>query len=470
MLARLVKFLLLTRFSKPLLAFIGIYLVYFVVLGRFNAVSGSPIASEIGYYGAGFTAFVFAIMTLGGGMVVMKSDRDYLFTLPLDKRELALGLYVSQFVASGIMVFFVFGLFGSIMVFGGADYLLLIVDMAALALCATSLAVISNALKTEWRLLLGALLSIWALSSLAGFAFSPASIFTGGVMYGSMAMVGLTAVVTALSLKELSHVELGTMRSLIRATSSEMKNMRTFAGSSPARAVFSLKFGTIEIGGGANMGGSRYQGGGIRLSRVIPVACVLALVYGYLALTLGPGGGMAGFGLGLFAYLLVGFSLVSSQVGMSTERAWLALTSLEPSSYFRYVSIAKALSFAAIFSPFAAVNIVLALLGVQGALPLAVTLIFTIPSWTVPVLYLSSWASPIQIKEEAPMMPSQFNLRQMAMTIPIVAMLVAVEASIYIPLASVVVGVASVGLAVFIVYDRNAWNKLAERLVENGFV
>jgi hypothetical protein len=472
LLGKLVKFILVTRFSKPLLAFMALMLAYYLLIGHFVAMSSSPFTSEIQYYGTGFTAFLFALMTLGGGVVVMKSDRDYLFTLPLDKRELALSLYIAQFVASGIMVFLMFGFFSSIIVLaGGASYFLLPVDLIAFALSVTSLSVISNVLETKWRLLVGAFLVLWALSALVGFAFSPASIFTGNEIYGSAAMLALTFAVTVVALRELSNVELGTMRSLIRATSSETKNIRTFDGMSPVRAIFSLNFYTFEFSGRVNMGTtSTYQSGSVRMSRLMPAAFVLALVYGYVALTLSPAGPMGNLVVETFPLIVIFIAFLSSQGGMANERAWLALTSMEPSLYFRYVSMAKAFSLAAIVSPFAIVNVVLALLGVEGAFAPVIPLLITIPCSTVLFLYWSSMVYPIQIKEEAPMMPSQFNLRQMTTVIPFLIFIAVVEASSIFFLAAVAMAAVSLGLTLYLLYNRNVWDRLVEKLVENGFV
>jgi hypothetical protein len=471
-LGRLVKFVLLTRFSKPLLAFMALMLAYYLILGHFAAAAGSsPFISMIPYYGTGFTAFVFAVMTLGGGVVVMKSDRDYLFTLPLDKGDLALSLYIAQFVASGIMVFLMFGLFSSVLVVGVANSFLIPLDMVALALCVTSLSVISNVLRTPWRLLVGVLLTLWALSALLGFPFSPASIFTGDVIYGSVAMLALTSVATVAALRELSHVELGTMRNMIRATSPEVKNIRTFAAMTPLRAILSLNFYTFGFATQMNMGGaSRYQSGGARLSRVVLVASALALVYGCFVLTSpleAPVGNAVVSLLPTFAMFAAFFS---SQMGMANERLWLALTSMEPSLYFRHISMAKALSFAVALSPFVVVNLALSFLGMGGALASVVPLLITIPCSTVVLLYWSSWAYPIQIREEVPMMPSQFNLRQMTSVVPFIVFLAAAEGSaISIP-AAVVVAVVSMALTLYLLYNRGAWDRLAEKLVENGFV
>lgn len=354
-----------------------VILAYDIFIANFTATNASGVLSELKYYGPAFTAFLLALNTLSGGIVVMKSDRDYLFTLPLDKRSLALSLYITQFIATGIVILLGFGFFFAsymYVVAGAYDRLLLVLDMVGLALAISSLGVISNVLSTYWRILTALLLAVWALSAILGVPFTPASFFTGNILSGSAAMLSMTVIFTGVALSELSHVELGTMRSLIRVTSAEVKNIRSFAGMSPARAIFSQNFLVFQFAASLNMGGaSRYQSGNVRISRVLPVTVALALIYGYLALNapvlMPPGGPVLGNSvatvLPTFVLFIVFFS---SQGGMANERAWLALTAMEPALYFRYLLIAKVLSFVVAISPFAAVNIALAFLGVGGML------------------------------------------------------------------------------------------------------
>jgi hypothetical protein len=378
-----------------------------------------------------------------------------------------LSLYIAQFVATGIIILVFFGYFAS---YAAYSYLLLAVDLIALALTAYSLSVISNALSTRWRILVGISMGIWPLSALLSFPFTPASIFTGSAFYGSATMLSLTVVVTAVAFRELSEVELGTMRSLIRATLPEVKNIRSFAGMSPIRAIFSANFSVFQFAGRINMGAvSRYQTSNVRISRVLHAMIVLALLYGYLALkaqelTL-PGGPVLGNSVAtLLPIFVLFFVFFSSQGGMANERAWLSLTAMEPALYFRYVSIAKLLSFLLVVSPFAAVDVALTILSVSGTLTPIIPLLVTIPLSIIIFLYWSSRMAPIQIKEEMPMMPSQFNLRQMSSIIPFIIFILATEVSAFFLLAAVMVAVATVALCLVLLYNRKAWQKLTRSL------
>jgi len=100
MLAKLVKFVLLTRFSKPLLGVIAFFLAYDIVI---RALTNSPgFSTGFSYYAVGATIFFITVSLLFGGLFILKSDRDYLLTLPLKRRDLSISLFTAQFVGSGI--------------------------------------------------------------------------------------------------------------------------------------------------------------------------------------------------------------------------------------------------------------------------------------------------------------------------------------------------------------------------------
>src|SRR5438034_11545587 len=100
MLAKLVKFVLLTRFSKPLLALVTFFLAYDVVIRAFTTGSSPEFSGGLSYYAVGASIFFLAVSLLFAGLFVLSSDRDSLLTLPLKRRELSLSLCTARFVVS----------------------------------------------------------------------------------------------------------------------------------------------------------------------------------------------------------------------------------------------------------------------------------------------------------------------------------------------------------------------------------
>src|SRR3989449_7123903 len=343
MLAKLVKFVLLTRFSKPLLGLVAFFLVYDVVIRAFTTGNSPEFSVGLSYYAVGASIFFITVSLLFGGLFVLKSDRDYLLTLPLKRRELSLSLFTAQFVGSGITILFLFGFY-----IAGAGTLqttiVLVADLAILAAVVTAFGVVSNILSTWLRAGLAIVLALWCFSSILGNPFTPVSPFTGDILYGSIVLFGLAVVIVPVALRELAYLELGSMRSLLRTTSSEYKQTMSFAGKSPVRAIYSYHLSFLELVGRVNLAGSTsYRAARVKTSTVLIISSALGAVYLFLA------------GLSLFADLLsrpvvivlpilmgIITLVLMSQGTFSNERGWLDFTVMGPAVNRRHFRLSKA--------------------------------------------------------------------------------------------------------------------------------
>src|SRR5438552_14843325 len=107
--AKAIMFVLLTPFSKPILGLVIFFLVYDVGIKAVTTGNFPEFSGGFSYYAVGASIFFIAVSLLFGGLFILKSDRDYLLTLPLKRRELSLSLFTAQFVGSGITILFLFG-------------------------------------------------------------------------------------------------------------------------------------------------------------------------------------------------------------------------------------------------------------------------------------------------------------------------------------------------------------------------
>ncbi|MEM3670800.1 MAG: hypothetical protein QW767_03545, partial [Thermoprotei archaeon] len=108
MLSKLIRFVLTTRYSKQLLIFLTLIVVYDFFLGFVARLKPIPAFSD--YAVLSVTGFSITGVALGG-LVVMSSDRDYLFTLPLPKSQLALAVFIAQFVSMGFSLMMFLGFY-----------------------------------------------------------------------------------------------------------------------------------------------------------------------------------------------------------------------------------------------------------------------------------------------------------------------------------------------------------------------
>jgi len=469
MLAKLVKFVLLTRFSKPLLGVIAFFLAYDIVI---RALTNSPgFSTGFSYYAVGATIFFITVSLLFGGLFILKSDRDYLLTLPLKRRDLSISLFTAQFVGSGITILFLFGFY-----LGGARTLeataVLIADLAILAAVVTALGVVSNILSTWLRAGLAVILGLWCFSSILGNPFTPVSPFTGDLLYGSIVLFGLAVVIVPVALRELAYLELGSMRSMLRATSSQYKRTMSFSGRSPVRAIYSYHLSFLELVARVNLAGSTsYRATRVRTSTVLIISSALAAVY-------------LSLGLSAFADLLstrpvvlilpilmgVITLVLMSQATFSNERGWLAFTAMDPAVYLRHLLLSRAVSTLAIIGPFGIVNSVLAFLGVSEGVNSSIVLLITVPSASILATYLVARMGAVQQVKEEGMMPGQFDLKQFLVIIPIYIMVALIAVSEISLIGSIIIATVVGILALLMMASKSVWRGIAYRLTERGFV
>ena len=421
----------------------------------------------LSYYAVGASIFFITMSLLFGGLFIIKSDRDYLLTLPLSKRDLSLSLFVAQFVGYGLTMLFLYGFY----VAGAGDLptiILLAVNLGVLACVVTSLGVISNILETWKRVLLATGLALWCFSSVLGFQLTPVSSFHGDAVYGTIALFVLAAAVVPVALRELANVELGSIRTLMRTTSSEYKKNVSFAGKSPIRAVYSYHLSFLELVGRMNVAGSTsYRAARIKTRTVLLIsipASIAYLTFARLILRAGP----IVFVLPIFMGVIV--LVLMAQGTLANERAWLAFTALDPATYIRHLLLSRVLSTLAIIGPFGVADIILAVLGDATGLQSALVLLVTIPAESILATYVIARVGAVyQVKEEG-MMPGEFNLRQFGAILPIYAAIGLIILSEYSALAAVIIAPLLTGLSAVLLATSSIWRGIAYRLTERGFI
>lgn len=469
MLPKLLKFVVRTRFSRPLLVLLVIMLVYFIAISQLIPPQQASII--LGYYGTGIIALFLAMALATGGVMVFKSDRDYLFTLPLSTRDLSIAIYFSQFIAFGITILFMFGY-----LYPSVSSPLLLIDLVALAMTFTSLGVIAPSLNTGVRIALSIVLALWTLLGLVNFPLSPGAPFNGNVSGGTVTLVALAAVTTTMAFRGLSRVELDMMRNLVRTTSSDYKSQNSYAGKSPVGAIYSMNLSNMSLAGRMNMAGaSRYVSRRIKTRWVALASAVAAGAFFAFGLYRGPANltnaEVNGDAASVLVAIILSFvAFFFSQSAITNERLWLSLTSLPAPTYFRHLVASKVASLLVVLVPFAAANVLLQLLGDPEGVGSIMMILLVIPGAFVLEICWAAYIAPIQIKGEDMTMPAQFSLRQLATAVPMGAVIVVATVSTLLPLFAALAGVLLCALAALLTLSGRFWGRVVTKLTENGFV
>ncbi len=469
MLGKLVRFLIVTRFSKPLVAFIFVFLGYSIVMGTVYSSVESP-NSFFNYYLVGILIFLTVFMVFLGGVALMKSDLDYLFTLPLNRKELVISLYLMQFMATGISFLFAVGYVLPYVSGGLMEKGLMAVNIALLALLVTSLSIISFKLETRQKALLAGCLGLWAVLPILGFNYSFTSIFMGNMTAGTAIVVALNIPFNIFAIRQLSDIEIGFLKTTARRSGGEFRKPERFEGKTPVEAIYAHHMSELSLTGRFGIGGSvSVRISRIRLYYLLLPAPFLAFIYLFLALREGNSGPvnltmlLGSIYIGIFA------SILFAQEVLSHERAWLAFVSMPIRLYWRSLSISKIMQMYVIMAPFIASDVVLMFYHYSGALNALIFMGITVPLSPVVTIYFSSRLSVNQIVDTE-IMTGQQNLKQMLSLGPILILSVMAIISVVSLIGALIVVAIAASSVAYLVGSSRVSENMVFKLTEKGFV
>jgi hypothetical protein len=468
--------MLQTRFSKSLLVSTVGMLVIYCVFGSLAATNNLFDSSIFQYYGVGITIVMLSLAAFGGRIIITKADRDYLLTLPIEKKTLALNLYIVQIVSFLITNIMLYGLvIPAFLSAEASSYILLPINFVALTVLICSITVIANVLSKKMKIVLGGFLILWLLSALEGFPFTPGAIFMGNMLYGSAVLIVSALLSTVMALRELSNVEFRTAEKLAKMNSLDGKKNRTFDKLRPFWAVFFLNFFALKFSGAASAKSAKKSKWSVKITWLMAGSCILAVCYGLLLPYIGVMDNFMGdMGVVFLPVSLLYIVSFNFKRGLINERAWLSFTALDPRVYFRYILAANMLALITLFLPFAVTNIYLFFIGYQLALSAIISLLIIVPCSAVCTLYLATIVNPVQLKEGIPMKPTQTTLKQalkqILTFIPFFGSLIAILISSISPISVIITAIISLGLILFLSYSHYPWKTFTDKLTEKGFV
>ncbi|EHP69276.1 hypothetical protein MetMK1DRAFT_00020250 [Metallosphaera yellowstonensis MK1] len=389
MLGKLIKFVLLTRFTKRLLLINLVSLLLVYSLG-----GGAKVLPQLFIW---YASIVFLVITLTGGFVVLKSDVDFLFVLPIRRSYMVFSLFLSMFVAYGLLLLYL-----GILELNLIPLTFFVLNLSLLSVLAASTAAIASSLSGWKRWAFSSSLALLNLSSLMGFPLSPLGAFHGLLVPGTVSLSFLTLVFLFLAYRTLSNVHLlyGKSGNLV------VKRPVNFNGKDAFLAVMLRALSFIDIGGRMNVAGSV----GFRVLRVnviqaLGFSTAISVVYFLLVKTLH---------LTSFHSLIIIYSIAAeysllvlmSQAMFMHEPIWLSFGVMEPWRFARYYLLGKATSVELILLPFAVVN----LLNPETWGVSLVTLIVS-PFALIYLASITARINPVQIRDELSV-PAPFSSRQ----------------------------------------------------------
>jgi len=464
---KLLKFVIKTRVSNTMLAILLIVILYSVFTGLEIMKSGIKIETKIPeYYAVAYATFFMVFSSFSGGLAVLKSDRDYLFMLPIKKSQLIISLFIAQIVILGTAIIAFVGFYLPFLELNVWD---IIISFVLFILFITSLSTYVGDLQTTRKAIIAVLLALWGISPYFGFKFSPTGIFFGYPLYGILVLFPATIISMIFTVRKLASVSLEYQRSLSREGNAEFKDLLRFSKYSGIKALYYLNIMYITVSGrSGGMGyGIKYFSNRIKLRTLLVYLSVLSAVY-YIAVwkIFLPYAQTASIIITIFS---ISFFYSFTQSSISNERPWLSFTSIDPGEYLSHLSLSKTIATFIITLPLIIANALLYFVGGKAALSQVPTLAIAFPSILIISFYIVSRFNIIpQIKEEG-VMPGQMRGRQMFFAIPIyVVIIVSLISSFNIVWGSIISMILFI-IAIACFLNKKIWREAAFSLVENGY-
>ncbi len=477
-------FVIKTRLSRALLVFTLVMVAYGLATAAalYSAHTNIPpsLVRQERTMAVIYSSILIFLTSMQGGVAVLKSDRDYLFTLPLRRTEISVSLYMGQLMLSGVWTMVWLGWyvpFIRIPLSYGVPYIVLYV------LLLTSLNASVAELEAKTRAIVASLMAVWNLLAVAGLPFSPGATLYGKYLTGTLTTAALSLGLTyyVLGLRLTKAPLLYSFPSPSRPQAAAETNTISFSGVKGLRAVLRMRLSTIAVTGrigGVGAGGSRYIYRRTTLRAYIAyltVAAVALLVLSAIlvlrpdllhanpvqvdeALVIVPS----------FVVLVLVDSSAMSQV--SFERPWLSFTSARPSDYLRVSALAQAILSLLTVIPFSAAYAAMAAMGVRGALSVLPQLLIAGPCFSV--IYFAFAAVAVatpQIRAEG-FMPGQARAIGLLFTLLVIVQFAIFMASIGSATISLITSLVTLAVAASLLATTTPWSKAAERLVLAGYV
>ncbi|QIW25263.1 hypothetical protein EWF20_14635 [Sulfolobus sp. S-194] len=325
-----------STYSLPLLILSIIILAFYIYIGIIEAKLASGNVSSIVPLKTTvielLSIYLFSYSILPTNRIVSKSDQDFLFMIPVDEKELAVGIICSYLIINALLVGILIIFTAPILGFGAFALFLMF------SILLSFIPIFSLRLKTLYRVLFTVLLLAWFISAYFNFPYSPLSMLDS-YTYSYFILLGLTLLVAFLSLNKLNVYDLVKIN---YQSSRGIKNPITFSpSSSPFLIMLKKNINLIELGGRVSqIAGGQYLIARIKIYYVlIPMIVLAILAYFFPQLS--------------FLILVVEFILLLNyaQASFINEPLWLDLSIMPPSKFARNYLLSKTLTLYILFIP-----------------------------------------------------------------------------------------------------------------------
>jgi len=475
MLLKTLKLILITRYSK-------FFIVILVLLLAYNIFTGLVFKpTEIVYYRYVVLA-IFSFFTLLAGVnstvPLLKSDVHFLFVSAMPRKDLILSLFTSKYVFYGLSSLIPVLYTLPFTQTGRIDELAGLILSVLMTFFVTSIGLALYNFSIRVRIAVSAAATLWLISPIFGFYYSPMAYLFDHFTYGIIFVVILSAGFTYFAFRTLatSQIEKTRVIGSVREKRDREGNIivkipreTTFRNRSVAFNTIAFNFSRVPIYSRTSFI-SRNRSGTTKISRVIIAGIAISIVLNLILVKISTSGS-TDLLLSIFisVYSVMFIPLLFSQSALALERAWLSFTSMDPGIYMKYFMTGKILQALSFTAPISAGLIFISLFYGLPYMGLALLELVPIPCLLVVYIYIGFSVGVFQIRDPE-FVTQQFNSRQFFNVLPSLLFLPLAAVSVIVPYFGGIFSAAMVIFALISITRTGLWRRKAFRLIESGFI
>ncbi|MCI4455273.1 MAG: hypothetical protein JHC23_00920 [Sulfolobus sp.] len=465
MLWKLIKFAVISRISKRGLILL-ILLNAFILLVGFGAYFSGVTSPRYESYATLYVAFLFVLLGFQARIGILKSDFDYYFTLPIDRKALGTALIIANLILISFLSLSSVAITLSPYGFAVAPFL---------GISLASLTLMTYGMSLKERVAIFGIIGLWLSSASLGFPFSPLAAVTGHPIEGLLSAAAFAMITLYFGVRRAGALDVVAMREVGRSeTGREALDTVSFTGTSPFLAVLRLKLHYVGIASRQGFMGATasVMARAIPLRTVMPVVAAVGVIY-FIVLSVLRASGTESVATAMVMGTVYMFTFVMTTAGSSSvtmERFWPTVVSLGP-KYLKYVILSSVIQAMVLISPVGIAQLTfLFLYETTYFINSALMLFGYIPLATAISIMIFAYFIPVQLKDDLNVTYQEF--RPAGFVAGILTGLLFIPAAFFtlIPAWVMLVVIALFALILAALTSEDVLKTLIEKMTERNYI
>jgi hypothetical protein len=465
MLWKLIKFAVLSRISKRGLILLTLLNAFILLIG-FGAYFHGVTSLQYESYATLYVAFIFVLLGLQARIGILKSDFDYYFTLPIDRKTLGTALIIANLI-------FMSALSLSFVTITLSPYGFAVAPFLGISLA--SLTLVTYGMSLKERVAIFGIIGLWLSSASLGFPLSPLAAVTGYPIEGLLSAAAFAVVTLYFGVRRAGALDVVTMREVGRSeTEREASETVSFTGTSPFLAVLRLKLHYVGITSRYGFMGATasVRARAIPLRTAMPIVAAVGVIY-FIVLSVLRASGTESVIAAMIMGTVYMFTFVMTTAGSSSvtmERFWPTVVSLGP-KYMKYVILSSVIQAMVLISPVGIAQLTFLLLYETSYFIDSALVIFGyIPLATAISIMIFAYFIPVQLKDDLNVTYQEF--RPTGFFAGMLTGLLFMPAAFFmlIPAWVTLVAIALIVLILAALTSEDVLRILIEKMTERGYI